>query len=439
MKVALISPAIERQVSQKLKKTLAFFRSTLPYLAAFFPQDSDIRLIEESVEGPVEVARLVEDGVDFVGISPQTASATRGYEIAKNCKEMGLFVVMGGVHVSKVPYEALEYCDAVIIGEAENSLPALLTHYKRGQFNGFLRPQERIYKSEPLPELTNIPTPKWGFMKKALIDYATTVEIGRGCPYSCDFCSVHDLFGKRYRPRPVGEIVEELTALGAKRVLFSTDNLSANRSHVKELFSAVRSLGIEWMAEATMSFAQDSELVSLASKSGCKLIGIGFDSLSRNSLISVNKRFNEISQYYDCVSNLHDHGIAVGGSFIFGFDEDREGIAEETLEFSQKAKLDSVSAHILTPYPQTGIFKKFLKEGRLINADFPRDWSKYDTAHVVFLPRLMSPERLDAEYNTFKKEFFALSSIFQRSRYQERKTQDLLRYLAINLYYWYQS
>ncbi|NIQ38154.1 MAG: radical SAM protein [Proteobacteria bacterium] len=439
MKVALISPAIKRQFSQKTKKVFAFFRTTLPCLAALVPKGADIQLLEESVDGPVDVSKLEADGVEFVGISPQTASAPRAYEIARNCKDRGIFVIMGGVHVSKVPYEALKYCNAVVIGEAENALPALVHDYWGEKFHGSIRPEERIYRSNEPSTLTDVPVPRWDLMQKSWINYVTTVEIGRGCPYACDFCSVHDLFGRRYRPRAVRDIVEELQITGAKRVLFSTDNLSANRPHLKELFFAITPLGIEWMAESTLRFAQDTELLRLASKSGCKLIGIGFDSISQKSLTSIGKNFNRVSQYYDSVRRLHDHGIAVGGSFIFGFDEDREGIAQETLNFSQKAKLDCVSAHILTPYPATRLFWKFSREGRLIDADFPRDWAKYDTGHVVFRPKLMSPEKLYDEYNTFKREFFSMSSILERSRHRMRRGHDLLRYFALNLYYRYQS
>jgi radical SAM superfamily enzyme YgiQ (UPF0313 family) len=436
MKIALISPAIDRQISQRIKKFFALYRTTLPYLASFFPIESEIYVVEETVDGRTDVPGLIQKGVDFVGISPQTASAMRGYEIAREFKAKGVFVAMGGIHVSKLPHEALAYCDAVVVGEAETALPRIIADYRMGKFRSVLDDKDRIYKSTLLPDLRKLGRPRWELMDKSVVNYALTVEIGRGCPHSCDFCSVQGMFGKKHRFRPVDEIVREIVDLKAKRVLFATDNLSANKQFARNLFEAVRPLGIKWTAQATLDFANDEKLLALAWQSGCKVINIGFESLSQESLDSANKSSNIRADYYDVVNRLHDSGIAVGGSFIFGFDDDEEGIGEETANFCVKSKMDSVSAHILTPYPGTAVFKRLSGEKRLIHCSFPQDWRKYDTTRVVFKPKKMSVDRLQEEYNLFLRNFFSFSSIAKRVRIMERSPIDLITYLGVNTYNW---
>lgn len=436
MKIALISPAIDRQISQTVKKFFALYRTTLPYLASFFPPDSEIYIIEETVDGKTNVPRLIQKGVDFVGISPLTASAMRGYEIAREFKGNGVFVTMGGNHVSKLPHEALAFCDAVVVGEAETALPQIISDYQAGKFRSAVSDGDRIYKNNFLPDLNKLRRPRWDLMDKSIINYALTIEIARGCPYSCDFCSVQDMFGKKYRFRPIDEIIREISDLSAKRVLFATDNLSANKQFVRNLFEAILPLGIEWTAQATLDFANDDKLLSLARASGCKVINIGFESLSQKSLDFANKRSNIKANYYDVVNRIHDSGIAVGGSFIFGFDEDEEGIGEETANFCVKSRIDSVSAHILTPYPGTPIFDRLASEKRLIHCSFPQDWRRYDTTKVVFVPKKMSADRLQDEYNLFLRTFFSFSSIAKRVRILDRKPIDLLTYLGVNAYNW---
>lgn len=436
MKICLISPAPPNQFGRQAKRLFGLYRSTLPYLAALFPEEDEVLLVEESVDGEAAIPAIVSRGYEFFALSPQTASAPRAYELATEIRELGGVVAIGGVHASLLPSEALQYSNAVVVGEAEGSLAAMLSDYRAGH----LAPRQGgagiMYESMPSRDLRGMPAPRWDLMDKSLIDFLRTVEIGRGCPYSCDFCSVGDLFGKAYRLRPIEEIIAEIEATGARRLLFSTDNLSPDRRYMREFFTALRPQNVEWIAQATVDFAEDSELVALAAKSGCKLLLIGFESVSEKSLVAANKgRSQTPDQYHQAVTRLHDHGIAVGGAFIFGLDYDEPGIAERTLEFCTRSQLDSVSSHILTPYPRTRVFERLRNENRLLYQDFPADWARYDTTQVLFQPSQMSCDQLAEEFDTFNREFFSFSSLLRRLRLKSRTTVDLATYFAANAYY----
>jgi radical SAM superfamily enzyme YgiQ (UPF0313 family) len=437
MKSAIISTAIDRQLGQKAKKAFGFFRVTLPYLAALFPREDEILLFDETVDGPITLDKILKENIDFVCFSPQTASAHRTYNLAKKLRNHGVFVVIGGVHASNLPDEAAKYSHAVVVGEAESTLPKLIQDFKDGTALIGVNGKGKIIRSASFHNMKKMVKPRWELMNKSYIDYAKTVEIARGCPYNCDFCSVSDLFGRSYRFRPVDEVVYEISKLQTKHVLIATDNLSANKNYTKLLLRGLADLKIEWIAQATKDFADDAELLELAYSAGCKVICIGFESVSQESRNLFAKNRNNNNTYFDTVTKIHDAGIAVGGSFIFGFDHDKLGISETTLEFCLKSKIDSVSAHLLTPYPGTPLFSKLKNAKRIIKNNFPTDWALYDTTNVVFKPSHMTPDKLQQEFDLFNKEFFSFSSILKRTRCSKRNVKDLLTYLIINSYQWY--
>lgn len=416
MKVALISPAIEQQAGKPKKDLFGPCRVTLPYLAALLPEDWDVTLIDESVHGEIDVPSLIKSGIRFAGISPQTASAKRAYAISQELRGSGVFVAMGGVHVSLLPREALEHCDAVVVGEAESVLPKLIDGFKNGTISADSIESNRAFTAEGQSSLERLAKPRWDLMGDPEKHYMTSVETARGCPNSCIFCSVHAMFGKEYRCRPIEDVVHEVAGLGAKRVFFSSDNVYGNKSYARDLFEAVRPLGIPWLAQASSDIADDESLVKLASECGCKAVSIGFETLSPESLPALGRKAKNRIAYIDVIKRLHDHGIAVGGGFIFGFDFDKEGIADELLEFCHQSKIESVSCQILTPYPGTRLFGQYEKEGRLIARDFPADWARYDTTQVVYKPKLMSVERLYEEASRFRKGFFSHSIPFLMQR-----------------------
>lgn len=376
-------------------------------LASLTPPDWEVNIVDEKVE-PLDFS----SDADLVGITAMTPVAKRAYEIADRFRSRGIPVVMGGMHVSKLPEEALQHCDSVVVGEAEDLWDVLLADLGRGQMKS-------IYRHEGgFPCLDRRPLPDWDLYRGKGYLPVHFVETTRGCPFNCEFCSVTSSFGGKFRNRPVDDVEEEIRAMKPfpgrftwqNLVFFNDDNIISSRSHARELLTRMIPYRLDWLGQTSVDMAQDDEMLALCRKSGCMGLLVGFESLSAETLKSVNKGVNKPQQYLDVVERMHDHGIGVKGSFIFGFDTDDEGVFERTVEFAQKAKVDVVYYSILTPYPGTVLYRQMVAEGRIID----HDWNHYNTHNVVFRPKNMTPERLLDGYWSALKESFSYSSIFKR-------------------------
>lgn len=381
MKILLISPDLQGSIfrySRREVRSFSFPRLTLPLLAALTPSQHSIRLIDESVED-IDF----DADVDLVGISLLTFLAPRGYEIADRFRERGIKVVLGGMHASALPEEALVHADAVVVGEAEEIWPTLLEDFQRGEL-------KRIYKFGRRPSLQGLPRPRLDLLKREGYLNANCVQATRGCPFGCDFCAVTDFFGNSYRLRPIDEVVEEVASLPGRGFVFVDDNIAGNRAYAKELFSALIPLGKSWGSQCHLGLADDSELLSLAAKSGCSHMFIGVESISQANLKGVRKSFNKVSKYEESIARFHDQGIVVNAGMIFGLDEDDDSVFPTTVEFLEKNRVELTLFNILTPLPGTRLYARLEEEGRIID----REWSHYDGRHVVFRPKRMSPETL---------------------------------------------
>jgi radical SAM superfamily enzyme YgiQ (UPF0313 family) len=376
-------------------------------VAALTPSDWQPTIADEKIES-LDLAQEA----DLVGITAMTPTAKRAYQIADHFRRRGIKVVMGGMHVSNLPDEALQHCDGVVIGEAEHLWPRVLADAAANSL-------QRTYTHDGgYPELVNQPRLDWEPMRPK--DYLSVhfVETTRGCPHDCEFCSVTSRFGGRFRTRPLDEVEAELRALRSfeglltlKRcVFFLDDNIVSNRAYAKELFSRIADLDLNWFGQASVNLVRDPEILRLARKSGCTGVFIGFETLCDECLASVGKKFNRPADYLDVVQKIHDHGIGIDGSFVFGFDEDTEAAFDRTLDFVMRAKLEIAYFSILTPYPGTRLHARLAAENRLLT----HDWDYYDANHVVFRPRLLTPEKLLDGYQYVLKEFYSLSSIFRR-------------------------
>jgi radical SAM superfamily enzyme YgiQ (UPF0313 family) len=376
-------------------------------VAALTPADWQVCIIDEKVE------RLdLDQEADLVGITAMTTTVARGYEIAAHFRRRGCKVVMGGMHVSCLPEEALAHCDSVVVGEAEVLWPALL-----GDFDHHaLRP---VYRHENgLPPLANLPRPDWELYRPKNYISAHFVETTRGCPIDCEFCAVTSAFGGKYRNRPLEEVLAELRGLRPfegwltlKRcVFFVDDNIISNRAYARELLRRLADYRLNWFGQASVNIANDPELLKLCQQSGCIGLFIGFESLSPATLQAVGKRVNQPERYLEVVHKLHDHGIGIDGSFVFGFDTDDAGVFDRTLDFVTQAKIEVVYFSILTPYPGTRLHRRLTQEGRMLT----RDWSLYDANHVVFRPKAFSPDQLLEGYCRAFNQVYCLSSMFRR-------------------------
>ncbi|MBI3814861.1 MAG: radical SAM protein [Nitrospinae bacterium] len=402
MKLVLISPA-ETDIYMKHSKSEArsfwFARLSLTMVAALTPKDIDVSIIDENIDNV-----NFEADVDMVGITVMTAHATRAYEISRKFRDRGVKVVLGGIHPTAVPDEAMQHADAVVAGEAEGIWQDVIEDFKNGSL-------KRLYRAAKPASLINLPHPRRDLLNIKAYNIGNTVQTTRGCPFSCEFCSVTDFFGRSYRQRPVDEVIKEVELIDRKFVAFVDDNIAGNPKYAKELFRRLAPLKIQWGSQASLTMTKDPELLKLAQESGCRGMFVGIETLSPDNLAQINKTFNKVENYEDAIKKFHDHGISITASIIFGFDNDDEGVFERTIRFLEKNKIDLATFYILTPLPGTVWSKKMEAEGRIIE----RDWAKYNGGHVLFKPKNISPERLQEGYWWAFHQFYSISSVLKRA------------------------
>jgi len=365
------------------------------------PKEADIRIVDEYVE-PIPF----EEEFDVIGITANTCLAPRAYEIADAFMERGQTVVLGGIHPSLIPDEAKEHASSVVIGEAENTFPNLIDDFRRGK----LAP---IYRSEKHVDLASSPLPRWDLISTG--SYSNLmIQSSRGCPYDCEFCSVKAFLGRKYRWKPIDAVMAEAKALeifGKETLFWADDNLVANRKRILQLLKEINPLQIRFFAQVSIDLANDEELLSALARSGCKRVIIGFESLDQATLKSMKKgRSYNADLYEEQIRRIQATGIEVFGSFVFGFDGDREGVFEKTAGFIQNTGMSVAILNILTPYPGTDVYHRLEAEGRILN----KDWSRYDGTKACFQPANMSPEELEEGYDWVRNRVFSYDSIFQR-------------------------
>ncbi|MCP5527675.1 MAG: B12-binding domain-containing radical SAM protein [Verrucomicrobiales bacterium] len=387
-----------------------FFRLpclSLLKVAAATPGGWEVKIIDEKVE-PLPAG--IE--ADLVGITAMTCTANRAYALADSFRQRGLPVVLGGMHPSSLPDEALAHADSVVVGEAEGLWPQLIADFEAGAL-------QRTYRhAERLPTLAGLPPADWSLYADKRYLPVHFVETTRGCPLDCEFCAVTNFFGGRYRNRPVDEVLDELDRLHPfdgrfilkNVVFFVDDNILSNRAYTRDFLTRIQGRGLRWLGHASVSLADDPEILRLCQASGCMGVLIGFETLSAETMRGIGNKSRLRMEYTDAIQKIHDHGIGVDGSFVFGFDTDDEGVFDRTLDFVLKTKMEVPYFSILTPYPGTRLYERMEAEGRLLS----RDWSLYDTSHVVYRPTRLSPEQLQAGYDRVFREAYSVGSLFRR-------------------------
>jgi len=376
-------------------------------VAALTPPGWQIHIVDEKVE-PLDMTQ----GADLVGITAMTVTSHRAYELADHFRRRRIPVVMGGMHASSLPNEALRHCDSVVIGEAEELWPAVLADFESGELR-------RIYEHQNgLPALDRLPPVNWELYREKRYLPVHFVETTRGCPLDCEFCAVTTAFGGRYRNRPLEDVLNELRSLRPfegrfilKNCLFLVDdNVISNRAYARELLTRLADFKFRWFGQASMNIANDPEILKLCQRSGCMGLFIGFESLSEQTLRSIGHKPNHPERYLETVKKIHDHGIGIDASFVFGFDTDDHGVFDRTLDFVQKAKIEVTYFSILTPYPGTRLYERFCSERRFLTTD----WTLYDTSHVVYRPKSLTPDQLLEGYHRTLKEAYSFNSILKR-------------------------
>jgi radical SAM superfamily enzyme YgiQ (UPF0313 family) len=416
MRVVLIAPAPASYIWRKKRAAFTLPPMALPLLAAVTPPGVEVRLIDEAVE---DVDLNLE--ADLVGMSVMTATAPRAYQIADRFRARGMQVVMGGIHPSSLPEEALEHSDAVVIGEGESRWAEVVK-------DAGLRSLKRIYENSSSFPLDELPFPRWDLLPAQRYFVPRTVQVTRGCPMSCSFCSVSSFFGRSYRHRPLSQVIEEIKAHKKRLLIFADDNIAGNPEVAKELFAAMIPLKKKWVSQCSLSIADDPELLDLAARSGCIGLLIGFESISPAVLKTIGKRVNLHRQYQAAIRKIHARGIHIQGSFIFGFDEDTPESIPATVQFVKENRVTGVNYCRLTPFPGTQLYADLEKEGRIID----RDWAKYDRQNVVFQPRHFTPQELQEKVFWAYRQTYNLRSLWQRRPFS---FQHFSLYLLLNFGY----
>jgi len=396
VKIELIVPAVEENARIP--------NLALPILAGLSPNDVEISFTDDLLT-PIDLEKDLKK-VDLVGITVLSKTALRAYEIADAYRKKGIPVVLGGIHPTALPGEAKEHADSVAVGEAEEIWPHLIEDVRMGSLKPF-------YRQEGYTELSKIPIPRRELLPKRGYLPIDVVQVTRGCPFRCEFCSVQKFFGETYRFRPISDVVEEVRRLRHRWMMFNDDNIIGNHSYSKELLKALIPLKKKWFGQASLSGLKKVENVELLAQSGCNSLFIGFESLSKKNLVTSQKFQNDPSEYRKIIESLHRYGIAICGSFIFGFDEDDPSVFEETVSFSIQTKLFSAVFMILTPYPETPFYHRVKNEGRLVQDQWWLLKSPEDSA-PHFTPKKMSGETLREGWKRAWKEFYSFPSIWKR-------------------------
>jgi radical SAM superfamily enzyme YgiQ (UPF0313 family) len=387
----------------------------LPLLAGLTPAEIDVQLVDENVEPTDTNAE-----VDAVAISCMTASAPRAYKIAEAFRRRGIPTVMGGIHPTVLPEEAEKHADAIVVGEAELIWQEVLADLARGKL-------KRRYQADKYFDMKKLPLPRRDLLKRDRYLTVNVVQTARGCPNACTFCSVSTVAGRRYRFRPVEQVVKEVRTLNGW-VGFVDDNIAGNPSRARQLFEALIPLKIRWIGQADLNLAWDLELLKLAVLSGCKALFMGFESLSPENLRTTHKTPNIRTDMAGAIENIHRAGIEIIGSFVLGLDGDDQSVFAKTVQFAQRQKLVAAQFSVLTPFPGTVISRQLEQENRILD----HDWSHYTMSDVVFRPKNMTAEELYQGRQWTYRTFYSLSSIFARSL--TRRGQIALKWLVNGSY-----
>ncbi len=412
------------------RKAIWFPKLSLPAIAAYTPEHWDVEIQDEAVR---EID--LECPADLVGISVMTCYAPRAYQLADEFRQRGVPVVLGGVHPTYCPDEALQHCDAIVTGEAEDSWPRLVADFEAGRM-------QRHYKMEKFPALENYKPPRVELLSDDAYMTRMCTFTTRGCHFDCEFCSVSPFNGKSTRRRPVPEVISEITRVkqwvagelvarmgkgslrDALKILtkirlsmedgsifaFVDDLHNSNRAYCRELWAALKPLNIKWGCQSTLFLGDDEEMVKLAADSGCVSVFVGMESIFEESLGETHKPFNRVKKFEEEIKMFHDHGIMVNPGIVFGFDNDDESVFERTVEFLIKNRCELAYFNILTPLPGTPLYTRYEAAGRI----FDRNWAHYDGKYVTFYPTRMTSDQLQEGYYWAQHTFYSLPNIWRR-------------------------
>lgn len=425
-RILFIKPSAYDRHGRILRVNKSFFPSrTLPYLAACTPGDFALRFIDEAVqEIPAAAA------ADLVVLTGMLPNVPRAIEIGRMFRQHGAQTIIGGIGVFSL-YDTLRASgafDAVVHGESENIWPAIMEDFRRGDLKS-------DYTGTRAENLAHLPPARYD-----LVDFTRywrlpgqrlpflAIETSRGCPHNCSFCAIRLYFGQKMRFRPVGDVVEEMRQLGARYYILTDDNIMANPERAAELFQAIKPLNVRWGGQFDVNAIRHPDVLRLAAESGCRFAGVGIESINPENLAAARKYHGQHVKLEDVVRGFREAGIAMAASMIFGMDHDTPESLDETVTRVIESGADFMLPWVLTPGPGCAVYDQFKAEGRLRHENY----SLYNGVDVVFQPKNMSPEQLDAALKRALKRFYSLRHAVPRSLAAKRK----LDVLGMNLFFW---
>jgi radical SAM superfamily enzyme YgiQ (UPF0313 family) len=368
----------------------------LATLAGYLGDGVQVTIEDEHVE------RIdLDDEPDLVVIQAYITSARRSYEIADHYRRRGAHVAIGGLHPTSVPAEAGRHADTVFLGPGEDTWPQFLADLTAG------RPAPRYQSS--VRTLHGLPRVRRDLIKRHLYLVPNSIVVSRGCPHSCDFCYKDAFFegGRSFYTQTVDDALAEIERLPGRHLYFLDDHLFGNPRFGRELFAAMTGMGRLWQAAGTVKSVLHPRLLERAVESGLRSLFVGFETISAANLIEHDKRQNLDRDYGAAIRRLHDLGVMVNASFVFGMDDDDPTVFDRTVEWAVDHGVETATFHILTPYPGTGTFQRIESQGRLLH----RDWDRYDTRHAVFRPARMTPGQLEDGYGRAYRDFYRWRNI----------------------------
>ncbi len=398
MKVKLILPALTEATSpfwRPIKYSL-FPPLGLATLAGYLDEDAEVELQDEHVE-----ALDLGDVPDLVVLQVYITSAYRAYRLADHYRHRGAHVVLGGLHVTSMPDEAARHADTIFLGPGEDTWPRFLADFRRGRARAMYRSESRT--------LAGLPPLRRDLIKRHLYLVPNSIVVSRGCPHVCDFCYKEAFFegGRGFYTQSVDAALAEIARLPGRHLYFLDDHLFGNRRFASALFDGMRGMGRLWQAAGTVNTVLAPGLLEQAVAAGLRSLFVGFETLNPVNLVEQRKYQNLRRDYGAAIRRLHDLGVMINGSFVFGMDGDDESVFERTVEWATAHGIETATFHILTPYPGTALYRRMADQGRLTC----HDWDRYDTRHAVFRPARMSAARLEEGYRRAYRQFYRWGAI----------------------------
>ena len=417
MKIKLIQPEmLPRPMDTKLKTRMSPSLALLT-IANLTPKEHEVITLNENVE-KIDF----DEPVDLVAITVTVDVMNRAVEISKEFQKRGVTVIAGGIHITADPEGTASSFDVISVGMAERIWTKILKDKENNSLKKIYYDMENIAGKE-------IVSPDYDSIDNKKYLYTNIISTSRGCPFQCDFCynSCPKVL-KTYINRPIEDVIKDINALKTRHIMFIDDNFIGNAKWTKKLLKEIKPLKLKWNAAVTSNIVDMPELLDEMKEAGCQSLFIGFESINSKAIQSVHKVQNSVNSYEKLVDEIHKREIMINASFVFGLDEDDVSVFKSTLEWIVKNKIETVTSHILTPYPGTKLYSSLIEENRIVDYNL----SNYNTAHVVYKPKNMSAEELYNGYLWIYKEVYTFKNIMKRL---PKSKKQWIPFLAFNFFY----